>query len=63
MDMNKLKTDRRKAIISALTDGVGVNATARITETHKESVLKLQADLGCACAGYHNDHVRGLKPN
>jgi IS1 family transposase len=60
--MNKLKADKRKAVIAALVEGMGVNATARLTGVSKPSVLKVLAQVGCACAAYHNDHVRGLRP-
>jgi IS1 family transposase len=60
--MNRLATEKRKAVVAALMEGVGVNATKRLTGVDKEAILKLQKDLGCACAAYHNDHVRGLKP-
>ena len=60
--MNQLKTDRRKAVIGAFVEGMGVNATARMTGVSKPTILKLVCDLGCACAAYHNDHVKGIKP-
>lgn len=60
--MNKLKADKAKAVIAALMEGVGVNATARLTGVSKPTILKLQRDLGLACAAYHDEHVRGLKP-
>lgn len=60
--MNKLKIEKRAAVVAALMKGVSVNGTRRLTGVDKEAILKLQHDLGCACAAYHNDHVRGLKP-
>lgn len=60
--MNRLKTDKRKAVIAALVDGCSINAIVRMTGVSKVTILKLLRDLGCACAEFHNDHVRGLKP-
>lgn len=60
--MNKLSTAQRKAVISALMEGVSINATVRMTGVSKPTILKLQKELACACAAYHYDHVRGLKP-
>lgn len=60
--MNKLALSKRKAIIAALMEGVGVNAISRLTGVCKETILKLQGDLGLACAKFHDDNVRGLKP-
>lgn len=45
----------------ALVEGVGINATCRMTGVAKMTVLKLLNDLGCACAAYHNDHVRQVR--
>jgi IS1 family transposase len=58
--MNKLSTADRVRIVSALVEGVGVNATCRITGFAKNTVLKLLRDLGVACAAYHDEHVQHL---
>lgn len=58
--MNKLDTQTRVQIVKALVDGVGVNATCRMTGAAKHTVLKLLAELGEACAKYHDQHVRNL---
>jgi IS1 family transposase len=58
--MNRLATDKRSAVISALVEGTSINATCRITGVAKHTVLKLLKDLGCACAAYHDSHVRNL---
>ncbi|GMU21517.1 MAG: hypothetical protein AMXMBFR13_16100 [Phycisphaerae bacterium] len=60
--MNKLSTAKRVQVVAALVEGVSINATVRMTGVSKPTILKLLKDLGCACAAYHNDHVRGLKP-
>ncbi|MCC7293466.1 MAG: IS1 family transposase [Phycisphaerales bacterium] len=60
--MNRLSSDKRKAVISSLVEGASINSTVRITGVSKPTILKLLADLGCACAAYHHGHVRGLKP-
>lgn len=58
--MNKLTLDKRVRVISALMEGAGVNATARMTGVSKPTILKLVVDLGTACARYHDEHVRGV---
>ena len=60
--MNKLETDKRKAVIAALVEGNSINSTVRMTRVAKTTILRLLRDLGCACAAYHHEHVRGLKP-
>jgi IS1 family transposase len=59
--MNKLTTAKRTAVVAALVEGNSIRATARMTNVSKPTILKLLADLGEACAAYHDAHVRGLK--
>jgi IS1 family transposase len=59
--MNRLATDKRTAVIAALIEGTSVNATCRMTGVAKHTVLKLLKEIGCACAAYHNAHVRNLR--
>lgn len=59
--MNKLPIAKRVQVVSALMEGVGVNAAARMTGVSKPTILKLVADLGTACARYHDEHVRNVK--
>jgi transposase len=59
--VNQLSADRRIAVVAALVEGVSINATCRMTGVAKHTVLKLLKELGCACAEYHEKHVRNLK--
>lgn len=59
--MNKLPTDKRITVLSALADGVSVSATVRITGVSKPAVLKLLVDAGEACAEAHDRLVRSVK--
>jgi IS1 family transposase len=59
--MNRLTTERRAAVISALVEGNSLRGTARMTGVARMTIEKLLRDLGAACAEYHNTHVRGLK--
>ena len=61
MDMNRLTTAKRVAVVAALVEGNSVRATARMTDVSKPTILKLLSELGDACATYHDEHVRGLK--
>jgi len=60
--MNRLKVDKRKAVVAALVEGASVNSTVRMTGVSKPTILKLLRDLGCACAAFHDRTVRGLRP-
>jgi len=59
--MNQLSTAKRAQIIAALVEGNSINATCRMLEVGKHTVLRLLVDMGCACAAYHHLHVRGLR--
>ena len=50
--MNKLSIQDRVQILNALSEGVGINATSQMTGKSKNTVLKLLADVGEACALY-----------
>lgn len=59
--MNKLSTDERVRVVAALVEGNSIRATVRMTGVAKNTVVKLLAELGCACAEFHAEHVRGVK--
>ena len=48
--MNRLTTEDRARILTALSEGMGVNTACRMTGASKNTVLKLLADV---------DHMRG----
>lgn len=58
---NKLSNEKRAQILSVLCEGMGINAATRITGVSKNTVLKLLADVGEACANYQDEHMRNLK--
>lgn len=58
--MNRLTTEDRVRILTALSEGMGVNAACRITGASKNTVLKLMADVGQACALYQDQTMRNL---
>jgi len=58
--MNRLTTQDRARILSVLAEGAGVNAACRITGASKNTVLKLIADVGRACALYQDQRFRNL---
>lgn len=58
--MNKLTTEQRAKIIAMLVEGNSINSTCRITGAAKNTVLKLLAEVGEACAGYQDGAMRNL---
>jgi IS1 family transposase len=59
--MNRLSIERRAQIIGCLVEGNSLRATARITDTAINTVVKLLVDVGKACAEYQNQTLRNLK--
>jgi IS1 family transposase len=58
--MNRLTTQDRVRILTVLSEGMGVNAACRVTGASKNTVLKLLADVGRACALYQDQTMRNL---
>src|SRR5271169_6818845 len=59
--MNCLDIETRARVVNCLIEGCSIRATVRMTGAAKNTVVKLLADIGCACADYHNRAVRNLK--
>jgi IS1 family transposase len=59
--MNCLDSETRARVVNCLIEGCSIRATVRMTGVAKNTIVKLLADLGCACAAYHNRNVRNLK--
>ncbi len=51
--MNRLSTEKRAQIIGCLVEGNSIRATVRMTGAAKNTIVKLLADLGEACAEYN----------
>jgi IS1 family transposase len=58
--MNKLPASDRARILHLLCEGQSLRAITRLTGASKNTVAKLLADAGKACAAYHDKHVRNL---
>jgi hypothetical protein len=58
--MNRLTTQDRARILTVLSEGMGINAACRVTSASKNTVLKLLADTGRACALYQDRAMRNL---
>lgn len=58
--VNKLSNEKRAQILSVLCEGMGINAATCITGVSKNTVLKLLADSGEACALYQDTVMLNL---
>jgi IS1 family transposase len=61
--MNILSREQQIAVVSALTEGLGIRATARITGVNRETVGKLAYDVGRGCAELHDRIMVGIRVN
>jgi DNA-directed RNA polymerase specialized sigma24 family protein len=59
--MNRLTTQDRARILTALSEGVGINTACRMTGASKNTVLKRMADVGEACSLYQHRVMRNLQ--
>ncbi|MHB8131971.1 MAG: IS1 family transposase [Mobilitalea sp.] len=58
--MNRLSIERRARIIGCLVEGNSLRATARMTDTAINTVVKLLVDSGKACSEYQDKALRNL---
>lgn len=61
VSINRMDNRRRAEVVRCLVEGNSIRSTVRMTGAAKNTVVKLLADLGCACSVFHNKTVRGLK--
>ena len=59
--MNILPFDRQVQAIAALTEGCSIRATERLTDTHRDSIMRLGVRVGEGCAQLHDRLMRGLQ--
>jgi IS1 family transposase len=57
---NVLSTAKRVQIVSALVEGCGIRATARMCDVSKDTVMKLWREIGTACIRYQDATFRNL---
>jgi IS1 family transposase len=58
--MNKLDIKQRARILACLVEGNSIRATVRMTGAAKNTVVKLLADVGLACADYQDRLLKNL---
>ncbi len=58
--MNKLPLEKRVQILSMLCEGSSMRSISRVVDVSFNTVVKLLADAGTACAAYHDETVRDV---
>ena len=61
VSMKQITQQQKVHVVRCLIEGNSIRSTGRITGVSKNTIVKLLMELGCACAAYHNRHVRNLK--
>ncbi len=61
VNMNQLDRSRRAQVVRCLVEGNSIRSTVRMTGVAKNTIVKLLAELGCACSAYHNRTIRNLR--
>ena len=59
--INKLTIAKRAKILSLLAEGSSMRSVSRVEDVSINTVAKLLADAGEACAAFHDEAVRGVK--
>jgi hypothetical protein len=59
--MNILPRDQQVEIIAALCEGVSIRAVERLTDVHRDTIMRLGARVGMGCAKLHDATMRDLR--
>jgi IS1 family transposase len=57
---NVLPREKRLAVLAALVDGNSIRATERMTEVHRDTIMRFGLQVGEGCDRLHNRLVRDL---
>ena len=58
--MNRLTSEARTAVVSALIEGCSIRSTVRMTGVAKKTVMRLLLEVGAVCAAYQDRTFRNL---
>jgi hypothetical protein len=58
--MNRLSITRRTQIIGALVEGNSIRSTKRMTNTHRDTIMRLMVEVGTGCEKLHNEQMQNL---
>ena len=58
--VNRLNLQRRTQIINCLVEGNSIRSTERMTNTHRDTVMRLMVEVGEGCQRIMDEKMRGL---
>ena len=59
--MYTLSREKQTQAIAALTEGCSIRATERLTDTHRDTIMRLGVRVGEGCARLHDRMMRDLQ--
>ena len=59
--MNNLPFDKQISVISALTEGVSIRATERLTGCHRDTIMRLGVRVGEDCSRLHDKIIHNVQ--
>jgi transposase-like protein len=59
--MNILSRDKQIDIIAALTEGMSIRSTERLTGVHRDTIMRLAVRVGKGCAELHDRTMVGFR--
>ena len=59
--MNRLPREKQIQVISALVEGCSIRATERMTDVHRDTIMRLGVRIGEGCEALHDASMRGLQ--
>jgi IS1 family transposase len=57
---NNLPNEKKVLAVSMLAEGSSIRSIERITQVHRDTIMRLGVRVGEACARIHNEKMRGL---
>ncbi len=60
-DMNTLNLEKKIAVISALVEGNSIRSTERMTDVHRDTIMRLLVRTGEHCQALMDDRMRGVR--
>jgi len=58
--MNRTPLARRTQIINCLVEGNSIRSTERLTNTHRDTIMRLMVEVGTGCAKLANEQMQNL---
>lgn len=58
--MNRVPFERRVRIINCLVEGISIRSTERLTETHRDTIMRLLVAVGRGCQELADRYIRNI---